>query len=246
MLPETQNFRRVRAAWRRLLRDEEGVALVLAMLTMVVLAVSLTAVIFLTSATARDAHRSNAGQKAAALAESGINNALAVLNANYPGTTIYPGDSTLLPATTTTSASGTGSVTWSGTLVNVPANPSWKWQWQLTALGRVKNPTGPAADVVRRATAVVPVVIPDSTSVPPGTTATDWIYGLNDVTFGQSVNVAAPVYAGHDLILANTATIAETIPASLTLPARPNRIAVGHDLSLENPQNQVGHVNGSA
>ena len=93
------------------------------MLTMVVLAISLTAVIFLTSATARDAHRSNAGQKAAALAESGINNALAVLNANYPGTTIYPGDSTLLPATTTTSASGTGSVTWSGTLVNVPANP---------------------------------------------------------------------------------------------------------------------------
>ena len=216
------------------------------MLTMVVLAVSLTAVIFLTSATARDAHRSNAGQKAAALAESGINNALAVLNANYPGTTIYPGDSTLLPATTTTSASGTGSVTWSGTLVNVPANPRWKWQWQLTALGRVKNPTGPAADVVRRATAVVPVVIPDSTSVPPGTTATDWIYGLNDVTFGQSVNVAAPVYAGHDLILANTATIAETIPASLTLPARPNRIVVGHDLTLMNPQNQVGHVNGSA
>jgi hypothetical protein len=92
----------------------------------------------------------------------------------------------------------------------------------------------------------VPVVIPDSTSVPPGTTATDWIYGLNDVTFGQSVNVAAPVYAGHDLILANTATIAETIPASLTLPARPNRIVVGHDLSLVNPQNQVGHVNGSA
>ena len=101
-------------------------------------------------------------------------------------------------------------------------------------------------DVVRKATALVPVVIPDSTSVPPGTTAIDWIYGLNDVTFGQSVNVAAPVYAGHDLILENTATIAETIPASLTLPARPNRIVVGHDLSLVNPQNQVGHVNGSA
>ena len=92
----------------------------------------------------------------------------------------------------------------------------------------------------------MPVVIPDSTSVPPGTTATDWIYGLNDVTFSQSVIVAAPVYAGHDIILANTATISETIPASLTLPARPNRIAAGHNLTLENPQNQVGHVNGSA
>jgi hypothetical protein len=311
MLSETQHDRRLGAAWLRLLRDEEGVALVLAMLVMLVLTISLTAVVFLTSAAARDAHRSNAGQKAAALAESGINNALAVLNANYPGTTIYPGDANLLLSTTTTSAvstlpasttinvgstadynpgsntisvassgvvtctgitstsftgctggaagtyaagttvarataSGTSSVAWSGTLVNVPANPSWKWQWQLTATGRVTNPTGPAADVLRKATAVVPVVIPDSTSVPPGTTATDWIYGLNDVTFGQSVNVAAPVYAGHDLILANTATIAETIPASLTLPARPNRIVVGHDLSLVSPQNRVGHVNGSA
>jgi hypothetical protein len=237
--------RRVVAAWRRLLREEEGVALVLAIVSMLVLTITLTTVLFMTAAGARDAHRSNAGQKASALAESGINNALAVLNANYPGTTIYPGDASLLPTRTTTYA--TGSVTWSGTLVNVPTNPSWKWEWQLTALGSVKNPTGPSAgDVVRRATAVVPVVIPDSTSVAPGTTATDWIYGLNDVTFGQSVNVAAPVYAGHDLILENTSTIAETIPASLTLPARPNRIAVGHNLSLVNPQNQVGHVNGTA
>jgi hypothetical protein len=237
--------RRVVAAWRRLLREEEGVALVLAIVSMLVLTITLTTVLFMTAAGARDAHRSNAGQKASALAESGINNALAVLNANYPGTTIYPGDASLLPTRTTTFA--TGSVTWSGTLVNVPTNPSWKWQWQLTALGSLKNPTGPSAgDVARRATAVVPVVIPDSTSVPPGTTATDWVYGLNDVTFGQSVNVAAPVYAGHDLILENTSTIAETIPASLTLPARPNRIAVGHNLSLVNPQNQVGHVNGTA
>ena len=244
MVPGNLDRRRVLVTWRRLRRDEEGVALVLALLIMLVLTIMLTSVIYMTAAAARDAHRSNAGQKASALAESGINNALAVLNANYPGTTIYPGDASLLPTRTTTHAAGT--VTWSGTLVNVPTNPNWKWEWDLTAFGRVKNPTGPAADVVRKATAVVPVVIPDSTSVPPGTTATDWIYGLNDVTFGQSVNVAAPVYAGHDLILANTATIAETIPASLTLPARPNRIAVGHNLSLVNPQNQVGHVNGSA
>ena len=201
MAPRTLLRRRVVSAWRRLLREEEGVALVLAIISMLVLTVMLTTVLFMTAAGARDAHRSNAGQKASALAESGINNALAVLNANYPGVIIYPGDSTLLPTRTTTYP--TGSVTWSGTLVNVPTNPAgWKWQWELTALGSVKNPTGPtAANVVRRATAVVPVVIPDSTSVPPGTTATDWIYGFNDVTFGQSVIVAAPVYAGHDIIL---------------------------------------------
>jgi hypothetical protein len=242
MAQRTLLGRRVVSAWRRLHCEEEGIALVLVIVSMLVLTLALTTVMFMTAAGARDAHRSNAGQKASALAESGLNNALAVLNANYPGTTIYPGDSTLLPTRTTTYP--TGSVTWSGLLVNVPTNPDgWKWQWELTAVGNVKNPTGPGAgDVVRRATAVVPVVIPDSTSVPPGTTSTDWIYGFNDVTFGQSVVVAAPVYAGHDLILTNTSTICEKIPASLTLPARPNRVAVGHNLTLVNPQNQVGQL----
>ena len=300
---------RVKATWRRLHRDEEGIALVLAILIMLVLMIVLGAVILMTASAARDAHRSNAGQKASALAESGIANALAVLNANYPGTTIYPGNGNLLlstaltapvtlPAATITVAStlgynpgsntisvgpsgvvtctgitattftgctggvagtygsgttvaratdsASGSTTWSGTLVNVPTNPNWKWEWRLSASGRVKNPTGPASDVVRNTTAVVPVIIPDSASVDPGTSAVDWIYALNDITFSQSVIVAAPVYTGHDLILANTSTISETIPASLTQPARPNRIAVGHDLSLVNPQNQVGHVNGTA
>ena len=312
MVPGNLDRRRVRATWRRLHHDEEGIALILAILIMLVLTIMLTTVIFMTAAAARDAHRSNAGQKASALADSGINNALAVLEANYPGAITFPGDANLLLSTTLTSpvttlpasttvnvasttdynpgsntisvgssgvvtctgitstsftgctggaagtyatgttvaratASGTGSVTWSGTLVNVPSNPSWKWEWDLTAFGRVKNPTGPAAaDVVRKSTAVVPVVIADSTSVNPATTAIDWVYGLQDVTFSQSVVVAAPVYAGRDLILANTATISETIPASLTLPARPNRIAVEHDLVLTQPQNQVGHVNGSA
>src|SRR4051794_1612093 len=96
MLPETQHERRLGAAWRRLLHDEEGIALVLAILIMLVLTISLTAVMFITAAAARDAHRTNAGQKASALAESGINNALAVLNANYPGTVGYPGDNRLL------------------------------------------------------------------------------------------------------------------------------------------------------
>src|SRR5207248_1891651 len=61
----------------------------------------------------------------------------------------YPTGTTVARAT----ASGSNSVAWSGTLVNVPLNPSWKWQWQLTASARVKNPTGPnAADDVRTST----------------------------------------------------------------------------------------------
>src|SRR3954468_7378475 len=122
MRPRNPRGRRVLATWRALLHDDEGVALVLAILIMLVLMIVLTSVMFITAAAARDAQRTNAGQRAYSLAESGINNALAVLEANYPGTVGYPGDSTLLPTRTTTYPTGT--VTWSGTLDNSPTGLS--------------------------------------------------------------------------------------------------------------------------
>lgn len=297
------------------MRDESGIALVMALGIMLVLTIALGTTIYLAASAARDAQRTNGGQGAYALGEAGVNNAIAVVNTN-PGAKPYPGDGNLLLSTTLTSpvttlpasttinvastagyssgintisvgsatsagasgavtctgitptsftsctggtsgtyptgatvarasAFGPNSVTWYGSL-NPSTNRNWKWEWDLTAYGHVKNPTGPAAaDLVRKVTAVVPVVIPTSTSVNPATTAIDWIYGVQDVDFSNSVNVASPVYAGRDVTLANTATISETIPASLTQPAQPNRLYVGRYLSLTSPQNKVGHVNGS-
>ena len=134
--------RRVVAAWRRLVREEEGVALMLAIVSMLVLTITLTAVIFITAAGARDAHRSNAGQKASALAESGINNALAVLNAELPG------DRRLPRRRRTCCRRGrrrmpSGTVTWSGVIEAAPTTATWKDQWRITSIGTVANPTGP-------------------------------------------------------------------------------------------------------
>ena len=247
MLPETQNFRRVRAAWRRLLREEEGVALVLALLIMLVLTISLTTVIFVTAAGARDAHRTNAGQRASALAESGINNALAVLNANYPGTVGYPGDNRLLttcpaslptvcPFTTTYP---TGTVNWSGTLDNSPAGLGWADQWNVTATATVANPTGPsAAPVTRTVRAVVPVIKPLATPIGQNNPL-NFIYG-NAINFQQSVTVASPVYAVGDLHLQNSSTISEWIGNA---PGKPNKVAVGGNFYEEQNANQAGHVN---
>src|SRR5919204_2470078 len=99
------------------LGDERGIALVMALGIMFVLTIALTMVLFFTSASARDANRSNAGQKAYTLAEAGVNNALAVLNSHYPSTIPYPGDTppgTFLPTRTNSYPDGTA--TWSGTL----------------------------------------------------------------------------------------------------------------------------------
>lgn len=226
-------------AWRRLLREEDGIALLMALGIMLVLTISLTTILFVTATNARDTQRTNAGQKAYALAEAGINNALSVLNANYPGTGSYPGNSGLLPTRTTTYTTGT--VTWSGSLVQATTSSGWPWQWNVTATGDVRNPTGPnTADVKRTVTAIVPVVIPTSTSVNSTSSAINFIYALHDVTFGQSLKVKAPVYAGCNLTLANTATISENIPASSTNPASKNRVAVGCNLTLQTNNNSIG------
>jgi Tfp pilus assembly protein PilX len=226
----------------RLVREERGIALVMALGIMLVLTVVLSTVMFLTAAGARDASRSNAGQKAHALAESGIANALAVLNANYPGSTIFPGDKTLL-STPVTSTYSSGTATWSGSLVSAPATATWKWEWHVTSTGRVANPTGPtSSDVTRTITAVVPVTIPTSTSINPNNSAIDFVYAKQDINFGQSMNVRSPIYAGRNLTLSNTATIDEVIPASATGPARPNKVAVAGNMLLSQPQNQVGHI----
>jgi len=246
MVPKTQHDRRLGGAWRRLVCDQDGVALVLTMLTMLVLTISLTTVIFLAAAGARDAHRTNAGQKAYGLAESGINNALAVLVENYDRGTVgaFPGISTLLPARQTVYGSGSctapvdNCVTWSGTLagplVSTPTAP-WKYEWQLTATGSVRNPTGPgAAAVSRTATAVVPVVIPPSSQA-SGTGPLNFLYSGGDMWFQNSVHVKAPLYVTGDLHLESTAAV----------DGAAQRAAIGRDLYLKSSQNQIGLTGGS-
>ena len=78
------NTAAVRSRTLARLRDERGIALIMALGILFVLTITLGTVIYVTSASARHAEHSNAGQKAYALAEAGVNNALAVLNANYP------------------------------------------------------------------------------------------------------------------------------------------------------------------
>ena len=83
------------------LQDERGIALVMSIGIMFVLTITVSSVMVYTAASAGHANHSNAGQKAYALAEAGVNDALAVLNANYPDTTHpYPGNWCLLRAQT--------------------------------------------------------------------------------------------------------------------------------------------------
>ena len=222
------------------LGDESGIALVMALGIMLVLVITLTTVITFTAAGARDSHRTNAGQKATALAEGGINNALAVLNQNYPCTACYPGDSSLLPARTTSYSSGT--VTWSGVLDGAPPGAEWADEWRITATGSVPNPTGPNAGPVTRTVSAVVPVIPPGTSEIGDENPLNYIYAEDELTFLQSVTIASPLYATTNLRLQSSAIVSEFIG---NVPGKKNRVAVGGVFYGMQNANRIGHTLGT-
>src|SRR3954464_14484515 len=76
---DSSSMRAPSDAIRERLRDERGVALLMALGILLVLSLGFATSIALTSSGARDAQRSKADQKAYALAEDGVNNAVSVI-----------------------------------------------------------------------------------------------------------------------------------------------------------------------
>jgi hypothetical protein len=238
---DTGAMRHAAARIRTRVHNEDGIALVMAVLIMAVLTVTFTALIFMTSASSRHASSTNAGDQAYSLAEAGLNNAISVLEANYPGSATYPGNTGLLPSRST--VYGTGSctppanncVTWSGAVSGPLIGSPWRYQWTITSTGTVQNPTGPgAAPITRMATAIVPIVVADTVPTGPASPL-NFLYAGANMSFENSVHVKAQVYVTNDLHLDNTSVI----------DGAAQKVAVGHDLYLNGPQNQIGLTGGS-
>jgi Tfp pilus assembly protein PilX len=229
-------------------RDERGIALVMALLVMMVLTISLTTVLFMTSSGSRDASRVNAGQKAYEMAEAGLNNGIAVLFSHYPESTVYPGDASWMPAQSSTFADGTAY--WCGTLdVNL-------LEWNVTAYGVVANPTGPSAattrrlcgasysgnagDILRKVTAVVPVFV-DQT--PGGASLVwQWLYAPLDASLQNSGTLAAPLFVGRDLTIQNSLAVSNRlyVTRNLTFQGQGHMDAVSPPLAAGTSQLSVG------
>jgi hypothetical protein len=144
------------------------------------------------------AKRSDADQRALALAEAGLNYAFSTLYASSSPTldSAVPGPS----AAVTVPLDG-GTATYYGTLSGST--------WTLVGIGRVRNPTGPGtADVVRRASGRASVG-----SARRGTSNNAiWNYVYSDdptftVSLGNSVDVNVPLYTRGSLRLSNSAQV---------------------------------------
>lgn len=210
------------------LRDERGIALVIAMGVLLVISVSLTGVIYFSSANARSSNYSKSERSAVALAEAGLNNALAaIMDLNNdvnlddpawlatPRTTTYPG----------------GTVTWSGELLGETSKTLY---WRVTATATVANPTGPGSAPIHRTLALkVPLKAPPE--VREALEIWNWIYNHQtgnacDMTIDQSVALQSPLFVRGNLCLRSTATIAN------------GPLVVAGNLTLQQPQNSVGSV----
>ena len=184
-----------------------------------VLAIAGTTAIGYSASSARTSYRSSADQKAYALAEAGVNNAMAVLS--LPDNNAL--DPYLLPARTMTLDGGT--VTYSGVLDQGTGT------WRVTSTAVTRNPTGPTASPVRRVLSV-DVPVDASFSQPLNNMAWNYIWAKAtgstcDMTIGQSVAVATPLFVEGNLCLQNTATISNgplVVKGSLMLTQKANGV----------------------
>jgi hypothetical protein len=223
------------------IRDESGIALVMALGVTVVLSIVVTTTMFYSSSNSRSANVSDKRNRAYGLAEAGANNAMSILSNpvnNALDKYVFCADAASLPPLPCyhTDQYTNGSVTWSGTLsVNVVMNSAY---WTITSIGDVANPTSPTAPHLTRMITATVIVKPTDSQVLNNPSwnyifsrAPNWTgQALNgcDMTLGNSVNVTSNLYVLGNLCFTNTAKMTKgTLFVKGSLDQQSNSNTVG-------------------
>jgi Tfp pilus assembly protein PilX len=223
------------------LRDERGIALVLALMVLTVLTISLGTTIVYSTQSQHESHAAKTKSYAYVLAENGINNAMSVLRdppdivtgignnaldknvfCGFANTTYV--SPTPSPCTIKQTYDG-GSVVWSGVLNQSTAT------WTLTSTGSATSAIAGTSDPTRTLTVYVPVH--PTLTQPLNTPVWNYIYSTNgpsavgvcDMDLNQSVTISSPLYVEGNLCLHNTAHIISgplVVKGRLTLDSATN------------------------
>jgi Tfp pilus assembly protein PilX len=207
------------------LRDESGIALIMALMVMFVLTITTTTVIFYTTSNQHSSQLSLTRDGSYRLAEAGINNAMAVLG-SPPDIATGIGNNALdpnvlcgLPGKTYVSTSpctvkdtyANGYVQWSGVLSIISGTATWT----LTSTGYVVNTNVNGGGTYSTKTLTVKVAVHPTLTQPLNTPVWNYIYATKpastpptcDENVTQSVQIASPFYVEGNLCLFNTASI---------------------------------------
>lgn len=143
------------SAFRKLRRDEDGIALATAMIVLGIMTIIAASLIVLATGNGRSAELSDSGNTAFALAEGGSAEALSMIRS-----ATNPLDGTLVPSSGVLAREG-GNVTYSATLDLAAVPPVWV----ITSTGSVANPTG--GDPVERTVVTRAEVVGDVAAAAP-------------------------------------------------------------------------------
>jgi Tfp pilus assembly protein PilX len=188
---------------RARLRNERGIALVMAIGTMMTFTIVVAATITYTSSNASSTRISESRARAVQLAEAGLNEAISILSASSD-----PRSPNALPAGSATFEGG--SVSWSG-LVNGDT-------WSLTATSTVTNPSGAAA-LHHTVSSQVRIGVDGNGYAP----AWQYVYAdslTNCTDVQNNAQISAPFYIQGDLCVSNGATLTAdeiTVKGKITL-----------------------------
>jgi hypothetical protein len=207
---------------RRLLRNQDGITLIMAVGILGVLSFAGTTLIYYSSTNARSAEFSNDSTSAYDLAEAGINEMMAVLSRpeNNALNKFLLGSQADGSVVKTVHEYDAGTVEWSGILDELQAT------WSLTSVGKIKNPSGQISDVRRTLTAKVPV----TATVTQPLNNPSWNYimstqvtgGECDMTIANNVEVRTNLYVFGNLCLQQQGKVlkGETNPTSLVVKGK--------------------------
>jgi Tfp pilus assembly protein PilX len=248
---------------RRLVAEERGIALVMALGILVVCAIMLTTVVLYTSSGQRTASFSKARMTAFDAADAGMNNAYAVLNLPTNNSLLQ----SILPPCHTpnpdTSTPGTTNPTWMTSSSNLTAQSTWNknvygnattyWcgdldrygaQWFLRSVGSVTNPTGAGATT---RTLNSKVTIQPTLTQPKNNPVWDYLYAGHtgsacDQTLNNNISGSSRMYVAGNLCLSPNVNLAQSkviVGGNLDLA---NNSSVGANTSLSTRvETQVGN-----
>src|SRR6266581_8002958 len=231
--------------FRRMLQDQRGFALVIALGVTVVLSMTVVTVIEAARSNQRSSTMSSGRMSAYDLAEAGLNNAMSVLRLstnNALDKYVFCTDAASLPTLpcVRTNTYSSGTVSWYGNLYQNPA--AGTAYWDLFSTGHVRNPFG-GADYMKTIRATIPVV--PTTTQPLNNPSWNYIFSRApgtgvafsgcDMTLTQSVDVTAPLYVMGNLCLQNSASISKgplIVKGSLDQQSVQNHVgAAGADIN---------------
>lgn len=223
------------------IREERAFALPLALLTMVIMSMTVVSVIEFSSSSGRTASLARSSFSAEALAEAGLANAFAVLNNpdnNPTEPTLLGCDAAGTSCTPLVTPYEGGTASWYGSL-NAGTST-----WAIISTGEVANPTGGVA-VKKTLKATVPLVIGGGA---PNASVWNYVYSTRAPGSGCEVNVSGtnvvidiPLYVKGDLCLSGTNVAIDERGEGQTPAPQPIDLRVGGKLVYTGTNATVGN-----